>query len=520
LGGPSACGAVEAMYYLSRSQCPSPAEAPCLSHVNEKHEWDFNQRKHREAIDQIGDRKTSSNNGGQRRGGENPEDADDRRKRCQALSRRFAVDAQRAEIGRENRKMVDKLTSIAKTHGSCAPPSNTNGYGPQPGPQPGSMGGSVRAPRPPVLPGASERSRSLNDNFRRKEQLRVNHDNAGMVRRILNVKSTFDPAQDARDFKKQRRNVNLLQRLPEGGRKNPRSLPPLSRRPSSYPDPARGLETLMLPGDLHRCQSGPGAFGREAIAQGPSGPSHATTAPAGSLPDIDDGGTSEGIPLGSQTYSFAGFDTYGSDNFSEASESQATGTIFSGRENSAGLSQNTMPRPAVGPGPEEEAGSAARGASAFGKTDSETERRQWTGADANKGGADDNAGVGVGITSQGGASAQPTPGAGKLGLTGMSSVSELQYADDWDEYSMNSSGGGDASKSAAPSRETSRQSVRSKEAPPASIPEGNAQPASIPEEPAAAEAGQINTSPFVATETPAADVEKPDFSAKKKRVRN
>lgn len=269
----------------------------------------------------------------------------------------------------------------------------------------------------------------------------------------------------------------------------------------------------MLPSDLHsnlhRCQSGPGAFGRDAIAQGPSVPAHATTAPAGSLPDMDDGGTAEGIPLGSQTYSFAGFDTYGSDAFTEASDSQATGTISSGRENSSALNQNTMPRPAVGPGPEEEAGSAARGNSAFGTTDSETERRQWTGAG-------DNAGVGVGITSQGGTTAQPSPAAGKLGLTGMSSVSELQYADDWDEYSMNSSGGGDASKSAAPSRETSRQSVRSGAAPQI---DGNAQPPSIPEG-STVEASQINSSPYLATDTPAANLAPPDFSSKKKRVRN
>jgi len=499
------------MYYLSRSQCPVPAEAPCVAHVNEKQQWDYHQRKHKEAIDQIGDRKSSST-GGQRGGGDETEDAGERRKRCQALSRRFAVDSKRAEIGRENRKLVEKLMSIAKTSGQCAPPGNTNGYGP--GPQPGSISGGCRAPRPPVLPGASERSRSLNDNFRRKEQLRVNQDNASMVRRILSVKSTFDPARDERVFQHHKRTVNLLQRLPEAGRKNPRSLPPLRPRPSSYSDPVRGLETLMLPSDLHRCQSGPGAFGREAIAQAPYGPSHATTAPAGSLPDVGDGGTSEGIPLGSQTYSFGGFDTFASDATTEASESQATGTVFSGRENSSGLSQNTMPRPAVGPGPEEEAGSAARGASKFGKTDSETERRQWIGA--NKGSAGDNAGVGVGITSQGGASAQPSPGAGKLGLTGMSSVSELQYADDWDEYSMNSSGGGDASKSAVPSRETSRQSVRSSGVPQM---DGNTQPPSIPEG-STIEASQDKNSPYFAADTAAANLSPPDFSSKRKRVRN
>jgi len=248
---------------------------------------------------------------------------------------------------------------------------------------------------------------------------------------------------------------------------------------------------------------------------------------------------SEGAPLGSQTYSFAGFDTYGSESAltTEASQSR-TGAPSSGRENSAGLSQNTLPRPAVGPGPEEEAGSKARGASAFGKSDSDTERRQWT---QGKEGAGDKPAVGVGITSQGGASAQATPGAGKLGLTGMSSVSELQYADDWDEYSMNSSAG---ISGAAPSRGPSSQSMRSgavlqmdSNAPPPSIPEGSATEASqsnaspspavdlfaAPSNISPSNFAPSNLSPSPAAETPkpAFEVElaAPDFSSKRKRPR-
>lgn len=183
--------------------------------------------------------------------------------------------------------------------------------------------------------------------------------------------------------------------------------------------------------------------------------------------------------LGSQTYSFGEFDTYNSLS-GEATQSQSTSAVrvknspvasasaepgsrgASAREgtpvSASGVSQNTMPRPAVGPGPEEEAGSAARGASAFGKRDSETERRQWTqGDDSKEPGVGISAAptVGIGIGAQGTngkEDTKPSRNNSRMGMTGLSNVSDLQYADDWDEYSFNSSGNVDASRSAAPSR--------------------------------------------------------------------
>lgn len=471
------------MFYLSKTSVPTPADAPYAAHLNEQKEWAYHQKRHQEALHNIRGQLDSSQ----------PKSINPAAQSIQAHSRRFAVDARNAEIGRENRKLVDKLTTIAKSSGQCAPPGQLSGYGS--GPQPGSLGGGCTMrlpPKPPVAPGgpggagASQRSRSLNDNQRRKVQQQTNQDNASMVRRILSVKSTFSPQMDEKNFQRHTRDSKNLQRMPEGGRKNPRSLPPLNRRPNSYPMPARGLEAFLMPSDLTRSQSGPGAVGRQALLDGGVGPradsAHATTAPAGSLPDPDTfdrpprGAATEGGPgmLGSQTYSFGGFDTY--DSLSgEATQSQSTSAArvessaaasglaepgsqgASAREgtpvSASGVSQNAMPRPAVGPGPEEEAGSAARGASAFGKRDSETERRQWTQGEDNK-----EPGIGISAAPAVGITAAPADGKedskvtrnnSRMGMTGLSNVSDLQYADDWDEDSFSNM---DASKSAAPSR--------------------------------------------------------------------
>jgi len=456
------------MFYLGKSGVPVPADAPYSAHLNEKQQWDFHQRKHQEALKSSTFQIDVSQ----------PKSINPDAQSIQAHSRRFAVDARNAEIGRENRKLVDKLTTIAKSSGQCAPPGSLTGYGT--GPQPQSMGAGCtmkQPPRPPQMPGgvmapaASERARSLNDTRRRTTQVKTNQENASMVRRILSVRSTFRPEEDERSFQKHKRAVNNLQRLPGEGRKGPRSLPPLARRPQSYPTPVRGLESFMMPQDLQRSQSGPGSVGRQALTD--SSPNLVQTAPAGSLPDParEAGPPAEAGPIGSQTYSFGGFETFDSASGMEGSRSQnasasaaapvaAPGsrgaTPGSSREQAAkespretssgGVSQNTLPRPAVGPGPEEEAGSAARGASAFGKRDETTDRRQWTEEDS----APPSGGA-VGIAPKGdkdglGGTAGK-PAGGKMAMTGMSSVSELQYADEWDEYSFNSSGNVDASRS-------------------------------------------------------------------------
>lgn len=370
----------------------------------------------------------------------------------------------------------------------------------------------------------------------RYKQKQMDYDNASMVRRILSVQSTFDPVHDARTYKRHSRAVSNLQRFPEGGLKNPWSLPPLGRnRPMSHTTPARGLEALMLPGDLHRSQSGPGAVGRQtSIETGPN-PAHATTAPPGSLPDTRRDGdattSSDGALLGSQTYSLGGFDTY--DSF--ASESQKLsasgnkGALRGGREDSsrepsgglsqtsgepsAGPSQSTLPRPAVGPGPQEEAASAAGGASAFSNQDGETERRQWQ-EGAGKGTAEEPAGA------DNVQSTTSLASGGPMGLTGMSNGSEQQYADDWDESSLNSSGTVDASQSAAPSRGPSGMGTSLKTTPEDQLLESN-DPAAGSATGARAEASVADASAAPDATPPAEEDHSvaPDFSKKKKRPR-
>lgn len=526
------------MYYLSKTQAPVPADAPYAAHLNEKKEWEYHQMRHKQMLANMTTQVNTTK----------PKSINPKAQSIQAYSRRFHVDAKNAEIGRENRKLVDKLMTIAKTSGQCAPPGSISGYGA--GPQPLSMGGgcTTRAPgagyQPSKMPGgpggSSSRCRSLNDNFRRAEQQRMDRENAGMVRRILSVNGTFDPARDERSFQRHKRAVNLLQRLPAtGGKTN--SLPPLNpNRPKSYPAPAKGLDCFMLPSDLHRSPSAPNAVNRSAALMDVG----AATAPAGSLPAASEGGGGGGGQLGSQTYSQSGFDTYNSFSTGEGETSQSRNRDASNvdaaqadrkdssREASGGLSQNTLPRPAVGPGPEEEAGSAARAApSAFGKRDDETDKRQWTqGPDGDKGPA-----VGIGIAAPGGTdNLQGTSGAGRsLGLAGMSGVSDLQYADDWDEFSMNSSGNADASRSAAPSRGPSaatdlNASVRTppaaeQSAPPPASSVPAAALSSTPEAaeavPAAAASNSLEPAP--ANTKPAAEdfSMPPDFGSKKKRAR-
>lgn len=418
-----------------------------MARYDELKPWEHRMQKHRDNLNGIISRppqgRHREHTGGDVGGPEGSmAEIISRCRRCQTQSRHYAVEARRAEIGRENRQMVERMTRISKMKGPCAPPGPT-GYNPSPGL---TQGGGIK---PPLAP--EKERKSLNDSGRRQEQQRVDRENAHMVRRILSIKSGFSSAADAKTYAYHQRTVNNLQKLPTEPRKRPGSLPPLKNgRPNSYPAPARGLEALMLPSDLSRCSSGPGAFGRQADSFSSS---HAATAPARALGEPEASANFEGGPMGTATYSFGGFDTLTSQSGMEASQSQSSNAApdapSTAKDSSVGgVSQNTMPRPGVGPGPEEEAGNAARGASAFGKRDNDTERRQWVE------GAQEPAGGGIGITANAGSGAATTP-AGPMGLTGMSSVSDLKYADDWDEASFSNS-------TAQPSRGPSSQSIRTR----------------------------------------------------------
>lgn len=397
------------MFYLSRSGAPVPADAPYSAHLNERKEWEYNQQKHQEAlrpenVKGLVDRKK-------------PKSIDPPVQSIQARTRRFQEDWKKAEIGRENRKLVDKLNSIAKTHGSCGPPLPLTGG--VPSAAVALLGSAGRTMRPSATAGmpptGEQRSRSLNDNYRRKVQRGIDQDNAGLVRRILSVKSTFNPRDDEKHFQRHKRAVNLLQRLPDKSKRNPRSLPPLRRdRPNSNPHTVQGLEALFFPGDLQRSESGPGALdwrppgGSDTPDNSTHG--HAATAPL--MSTSQDGLDRDGGGVG-----HAG---------APAAAAASAAPILTGRA-------------AVDPGatgPVEEvkhqglAGKPTGGAFPR-QSDSETERRKWTAADNDVSPKEPSA-----------ASSQ------KVGIMAMTGMSSDSYVDDWDEDSFT----GGSSASGLPSR--------------------------------------------------------------------
>lgn len=206
----------------------------------------------------------------------------------QANTRRFCDDQRRAEIGRENRKLVDKLASISK---------GTAGSDPR-GPPALSSLAAMRGSRtgPSVSMSSSDsflgdRTRlSLNETHRRKTERCIGQDNASLLQRLLAVNPTLDRHSDARDFQRHQRTVQLLQRLPDGAHKRPQkssSLPvlgrsgPLSR--GNLSAPAQGLEALLLPEDLHRFDSRSSLV---ASSQRPSVNSHQLGSDPGSASDI------------------------------------------------------------------------------------------------------------------------------------------------------------------------------------------------------------------------------------------
>eukprot|EP00927_Polykrikos_kofoidii_P077763 TRINITY_DN74678_c0_g1_i1.p1 TRINITY_DN74678_c0_g1~~TRINITY_DN74678_c0_g1_i1.p1 ORF type:complete len:443 (+),score=75.87 TRINITY_DN74678_c0_g1_i1:64-1392(+) len=246
------------MFYLHRAGAPVPAEAPYISRVDEKYEWGYGHRKHQEALRSIKGQVDHSA----------PQSINPPAQRIQAHSRNFSENQRRAEIGRENRKLVDRLGAIAR---------GTAGVDPR-GPPPssllasvsaGSLGGSKNRPGGYGVPMQSststnsmqmmERSKSLNGDFRRQNQRKIDLDNASLVRRILHAGPTLDRRKEDRDFIKHKRAVHNMQKM-GGNTEKPRerrTLPPFrAPRPSSNVAPARGLDMLLLPSDLQRTAGG------------------------------------------------------------------------------------------------------------------------------------------------------------------------------------------------------------------------------------------------------------------------
>lgn len=388
------------MYYLARGGgVPTPAESPCLATLDDKHEWEYGQQKHQAALKGIKGIVDQSV----------PRSIDEKRLDVQARTRRFCDDQRRAEIGRENRKLVEKLASISRgTAGSdprAPPPSSATAPLPA---APTRVGGG---PRPSAALSSSGslisegagRPKSLNDAQRRKTQRSIGQENASLLRRILAVKTTFDKRAETRDFQRHQRTVQLLQRLPGSSGNGPAAQQPASQRTSSLPPmrhprptgrlvgPAQGLEALLLPGDLQRCESMASSLGStQPRAQSASRGSRTPRSAASRTPR------------------------------SEPEQPQLGRTASSGGgARQAGTQRRGAPELSL------TAKDASREPSAeWPQRDSETERRSW-------------------VAQREAASSSPERTSPQRGdtraLTGMSADSELKYADSWDDNSMTSS---------------------------------------------------------------------------------
>lgn len=238
------------MYYLQsrgRAAHPTPAEAPYVCGADGLHEWSYKQEKHKAALKTIKGLVDQSQ----------PKSIDPPAQRIQAYTRRFCEGQKQAEIGRDNRKLVERLALISKggegDHDARSPP-NTLGRKSMSQPSLSTLAASSGA----------DRTKSLNEPLRRKTQKEILDSNASLVRRILHTKGHFDRVADERDWKRHQRAGTNLRRMPEaqGSHKDlppapSRTLPSVQRsigasrsRTMNSSAPLVGLDMLMLPTDL------------------------------------------------------------------------------------------------------------------------------------------------------------------------------------------------------------------------------------------------------------------------------
>lgn len=245
-----------------------PAEAPNISRIDEKYEWSYGQKRHQETLKTVKGCVDQSV----------PKSINPAAQNIQAHSRNFHESHKRAEIARDNRKLVERLESISKgvgTQDPRAPPRvdrkalasisapALNGF------QKGSLRPSaaaatmanLAAQRSNLTAGgvvAADGHRSLNEAGRNRVQREIDLDNAGMVRRILSTGSTFDRKSQHRDFSRHTRTVHLLQRLADPAKKpqQPRSLPPLRPPRPAHSASANGLQAFFMPGMLRSASTG------------------------------------------------------------------------------------------------------------------------------------------------------------------------------------------------------------------------------------------------------------------------
>lgn len=423
------------MYYLARGGYRNPAEAPHLARVDENYEWGYHQSKHQEAIRDVKGLVDQTA----------PKTTHPATLRAQVSARRFYEDQKRAEVGRENRKLVDRLSTIAR---------GTSDRGDPRGPPPTSsvVTGCLRGrPRPSAVESANAhaaaltRSKSLNIDGRRKAQRHIDEDNAATVRRILAVRPTFDRKEEARQFKRHEKAVQLLQRLPEpGSTSKRRQVPPRSLPPLRPPRPGRcltvpltGLKDLFMPGELSRSltrsTSVPGTLSQTLGAE--DSQSQTLLAPEGAADD--------GSAPPSPTDALAA---------SDPTPVQRTAV-----EADLGVQRRARPFSPGGEGldPENANGQHTRTggeASAFGdQADEETERRRWLAEEElrrSRAGQSQEEGSSRAESRE----ALSVPGVigagGNPWLSGMSEASELpKFTEGWDENSFDNSSVSPPSKS-------------------------------------------------------------------------
>jgi len=236
-----------------------PADAPYSAHADELHEWTHHQRKHHERVQapvKVVDSSPPKCNGMASRA-------------VQEQGRRFCYDQKKAEIGRENRKMVDRLQRIAnglQPPDPRGPPRRADGLAGSP---------SLPSLSPSQSVGEPIRIGSLNEQFRRKVQRGIENDNVSLVRRILCTRSTFDRVQEEAHFSRHRRTEQLLRRLPGPERKaslapgRSPGRPALPAFPRDSQALARELQgSLFFLADLRRpdCEPAPLALQHSASA--------------------------------------------------------------------------------------------------------------------------------------------------------------------------------------------------------------------------------------------------------------
>lgn len=418
------------MFYAKRC----PADAPYFAHVNELHEWTHHQRKHHERVQvptNVVDSSPPKCNGMASRA-------------VQERGRTFCQDQRKAEIGRENRKIVDRLQRIAnglQAPDPRGPPRRADGLPGSPSLPTLSSSPSQSASEPP-------RIGSLNEQLRRRVQRGVETDNVGLVRRILTTRSTLDNRREAADFSRHRRTEQLLRRLPDAER---RASPPPSWRSSpmrsalpALPKDAEALArelqgNLFLLADLRR--AGPAPLALQHSASAPAVvPGRRAAPPGGSAEDSprerpraselpEDGGAVDEEDVQEDVQEDVREDVK-EDVQEDVKEDVRQDAQVGAQEEGVGAAKH---RPG-GPAPQ------TWGAE---NVDGETERRRWLEQDG-KGAQDQGADApsaaqqpGVGVGAAPGAAPPAAPAVAPRDDARASEGSDdVPYDDDWDDASM------------------------------------------------------------------------------------